>query len=407
MLVSWLSYAAASDPDKLPYDLSFWRSEASVVGTALTGWLISKRSKAALPVAAATVAATGVLGALNEKLKGSYVTRTWDVSSWKEKAFNKIMPAVHVASSAVAVGASAYVRFKKHTIASDTGKAMLRHSALSRLPVRGGASGASGVSCASGTSGASGVARASGTSGASGASGVTRASGTSGASGASGVARALRQAGNSQPLSTRPWYPLVRKLALYYMPFSILGHWGEMLFCTGIKYGVFQGGYDRNNHMLWDQWLFPFPAEGTAAVLAELFLLPAKEAMHNRLTVSPLGSALPKLATTLAILGSFAANLVVCTGIDYGTGMVANRNFELWDYRDMPFNFRGQVCLQNSLFYTAVATLAIWGLLPLLDSLIDSASDDVLDGSLVGMGSFFAFLELLYHVLPRSNTPEA
>ena len=67
------------------------------------------------------------------------------------------------------------------------------------------------------------------------------------------------------------------------MTFSILGHWVEILFCLGIKHGIFKGGYDRGNHMLWDQWLFPFPAEGTAAVLAELTLLPVRRALHRRI----------------------------------------------------------------------------------------------------------------------------
>ena len=35
----WYAYAAASDPDRLPYDLSFWRVGASVVGTAMATWL--------------------------------------------------------------------------------------------------------------------------------------------------------------------------------------------------------------------------------------------------------------------------------------------------------------------------------------------------------------------------------
>ena len=206
------------------------------------------------------------------------------------------------------------------------------------------------------------------------------------------------------PLVDVPVWPLARKLGLYYMTFSILGHWVEILFCLGIKHGIFKGGYDRGNHMLWDQWLFPFPAEGTAAVLAELTLLPVRRALHDGLRrQGQMGRIAEHYVTPLAVLASFLFNQVVCTSIDFGTGMVANRNYELWDYRDMKFHFMGQVCLQNSLFYSVIATWATWRLLPRLDALVDGASDTALDGTLVGLGSFFVFLELIYHVIPRNR----
>ena len=80
--------------------------------------------------------------------------------------------------------------------------------------------------------------------------------------------------------------------------------------------------------------------------------------------------------------------------------MVANRNYELWDYRDMRFHFMGQVCLQNSLFYSIIATWGVWQLLPALEKLMKKAGDTKLDGILVGMGSVFLFLELLYQAVP-------
>ena len=173
----------------------------------------------------------------------------------------------------------------------------------------------------------------------------------------------------------------------------MVGHWVEILFCLGIKHGIFKGGYDRENHMLWDQWMFPFPAEGTAAVLADMILKPAKEAIQTATGRLP-----EKVRTPAAIAGSFLANQLVCTSVDFGTGMVANRNYELWDYRDMRFNFMGQVCLQNSLFYTIIATWGVWWLLPLLEKLMSRAKTTTLDGALIGTGAVFAFLSLLYHI---------
>ncbi len=204
------------------------------------------------------------------------------------------------------------------------------------------------------------------------------------------------------PLSMHARYPLVRKLTLYYMACSLVGHWGEMAFCTGIKHGLFKGGYDRSNHMLWDQWLFPFPAEGTAAVLISLFLSPLKDLLQDRTHRLSGRGAIPAAGELpIALAASFLVNQLVCTAIDYGTGMVANRNYELWDYRDMPYNFQGQICLQNSLFYTAVATACTWWLFPAAERGFVKAGEAVVEGTFVGLGSLFLMLELLYHVVPR------
>ena len=326
MIGSWYLYAGFSNPNKMTYDLSFWRAGASVAGTALAAFFANRRSRAALPVAGVTAVGTSLLGVLNRCLKGSYVTRSWPEKSIKEGVFNKAMPVAH------AVGAVGLV--------AGTLRSRMR-------------------------------------------------------------ARAAGEALLTGPLVPKPWYPQARKLGLYFMGFSLLGHWVEMLFCLGIKHGIFKGGYDRSNHMLWDQWLYPFPAEGTAAVLADLALSPAKESIQGAIGAHADAGRIPTaMATPLALAASFFLNQAVCTSVDYGTGMVANRNYELWDYRDMRFNFQGQVCLQNSLFYSIIATWGVWQLLPALERLIDRTSDNVLDGILVGFGSFFGFISLLHLLVP-------
>ena len=35
----------------------------------------------------------------------------------------------------------------------------------------------------------------------------------------------------------------------------------------------------------------------------------------------------------------------VITAVELGTGLLVNRDYSVWDYRDMPGNFHGQVCL--------------------------------------------------------------
>ena len=329
MIGSWCLYAGFSDPNKMKYDFSFWRAGASVAGTALSAWLAHRRSRAALPLAGATAVGTIALGALNKRLKGSHVARSWRKSSLKEKIFNEAMPVAH------AVGAAALV--------AGVAKSRIKARATAVSPLTG-------------------------------------------------------------PLISEPWYPQARKLGLYFMGFSLLGHWVEILFCLGIKHGIFKGGYDRSNHMLWDQWLYPFYAEGTAAVLADLVLAPAKVAIQQFTSSLANASRIPAgFATPLALGASFLLNQIVCTSVDFGTGMVANRHYELWDYRDMRFHFMGQVCLQNSLFYSIIATWGVWWLLPALEKLMGRASETTLDGILVGYGSFFGFISLLHLLVPPDD----
>ena len=185
----------------------------------------------------------------------------------------------------------------------------------------------------------------------------------------------------------RAW-PFWRDLGIYFIVFSFLGHWAEMLFCRMIVAGVFMGDYDPTNAMLWDQWLYPFSAEGTALAMVVLLLHPVKEHLLKRFD----GKVLPALGL------SFLFNQIVCTSIDFGTGMVANQNYELWDYRQMPFNFMGQVCLQNSLVYTVAATLIVWVVYPLMDRGLRKIPRSVADAIFVALVGIYAFEALLHFV---------
>ena len=195
-------------------------------------------------------------------------------------------------------------------------------------------------------------------------------------------------AGNSwdEPLRVRvrSW-EFWRDLLIYFIVFSIVGHWAEMLFCQLILAGVFMGGYDPTNTMLWSQWLFPFTAEGAALVAIVLILHPAAQWILKKTG----GRLLP------ALLLSFLLNAFVCTAIDFTTGMVANQNYELWDYRDLPFNFMGQVCLQNSLVYSIAATLIVWVVYPLMDTALRRAPRGVVNACAFGLIGTYLFLAML------------
>ncbi len=179
-----------------------------------------------------------------------------------------------------------------------------------------------------------------------------------------------------------------RNLVMLYGVYTMVGHWLEMAFCELIRLGIVDGDYDRSNTMLWDWWLHPFPAEGIAGVLIALLLSPLREHLL-KLTG---GRTVPALAA------SFLVNQVACTSIDYLTGMVANRNYELWDYREMPFNFQGQVCLQNSLVYTAAATLVAWVAYPARQKWLRVMPDDATNLMAAAFLPVYAFLCQLYFI---------
>ena len=179
-----------------------------------------------------------------------------------------------------------------------------------------------------------------------------------------------------------------RNVGSMYAVYTIVGHWLEMLFCQLIRLGIVDGDYDRSNTMLWDWWLHPFPAEGIAGVLIAGALSPLREVLLKHFN--------GKIAPALVL--NFLANQVVCTSIDYLTGMVANRNYELWDYRNMPFNFQGQICLQNSLVYTTAATFIAWVAYPARDRWLRRLPADVVNTACAALAPSYAFLCLTYFV---------
>ena len=52
------------------------------------------------------------------------------------------------------------------------------------------------------------------------------------------------------------------------------------------------------------------------------------------------------------------------TAVELGTGLLVNRDYRVWDYRRLPMNYRGQICLPFSLLWVPVSALgmALYGL---------------------------------------------
>lgn len=177
-----------------------------------------------------------------------------------------------------------------------------------------------------------------------------------------------------------------RDLGIFFIAFSFMGHWAEMLFCYNIYLGVFMGDVDFSEVMLWKQWLFPYCAEGVAAVLIVVLLTPVKEWLLRKFG----GHVLP------AVIVSAVVTAAVCTTIDFTCGMICNQNYEVWDYRAIPFNFMGQVCLQNSTVYTVAALLILWVFYPLMDRGLRRMPRAVADGLFFALCGIYAFSALLH-----------
>lgn len=183
---------------------------------------------------------------------------------------------------------------------------------------------------------------------------------------------------------TWEWY---RNLLIHYCAFTILGHWAEMLFCALISLGVFMGANDTSNFVLWSAWLYPYPAEGIAIVLIVSVLHPFKEWLYLKF-------GMRRLPTLIV---SFFANALVCTSIDFIMGITANHDLQLWDYSDLPFNFMGQIVLQNSLIYSIAATLFVWAIYPAMERLVHRPSEATMNTIFVAVVAFYGFLEFLYY----------
>lgn len=44
----------------------------------------------------------------------------------------------------------------------------------------------------------------------------------------------------------------------------------------------------------------------------------------------------------------------IITGVEFLTGLLVNRNYTVWDYREMPLNVKGQICLPFCLLWLPI-----------------------------------------------------
>ncbi len=65
----------------------------------------------------------------------------------------------------------------------------------------------------------------------------------------------------------------------------------------------------------------------------------------------------------------------VITAVELATGLAVNRSYAVWDYRQLPGNFHGQICLPFSLLWIPVSMGAM-ALYTLADRAIEASLQD-------------------------------
>ena len=80
------------------------------------------------------------------------------------------------------------------------------------------------------------------------------------------------------------------------------------------------------------------------------------------LLLGRLNHARPRLPLALRCL----VGAGIITMVELAVGLLANRDYGVWDYRRLPYNFFGQICLGYSLLWIPVS-LGAMGLYALLE----------------------------------------
>ena len=69
---------------------------------------------------------------------------------------------------------------------------------------------------------------------------------------------------------------------------------------------------------------------------------------------------LNKVKPRLPFLLRGCMGALAITQVELLAGLLANRGHRVWDYRQMPYNLMGQICLSYSLLWIPVSLGAMW-----------------------------------------------
>ena len=190
----------------------------------------------------------------------------------------------------------------------------------------------------------------------------------------------------------RKGWPFYRNLIMYFVIFSVLGHWMEAGMCQFIILGWVEGEYDPSNTMLWRDWLYPFPMEGMAVVIIAVALYPLFKWLQRKFE----NKIVPYVV-------SFFANALTCSIIEFTMGLLINADYSLWDYRENFGNIMGQVCLQNAVAFGVAASIIAWFVYPLMERWIARLRPEIVNIAFVVIAVFGGILWSLYIIDPPES----
>ena len=62
----------------------------------------------------------------------------------------------------------------------------------------------------------------------------------------------------------------------------------------------------------------------------------------------------------IPFLARAAVGAGIITLVEYTAGLLVNRNYTVWDYRNVPMNIHGQICLPFCLLWMPIGIFAMW-----------------------------------------------
>jgi uncharacterized membrane protein len=170
------------------------------------------------------------------------------------------------------------------------------------------------------------------------------------------------------------------------MLFSVFGHWLEIGYCEFLR--IVGGDYDPNAK-LWRDPFDPYFVYGVGGCLCILALLPLKEKLGKHIK-----------NTGVLVITSYLINASAMTFIELIEGLLINQDHKWWDYSGMPFNFAGQICLQNFLAFGLASSCVVWVVFPVLERQLRMMKRSVFNTFAVILGVYFVYFVYLYE-LPR------
>lgn len=201
--------------------------------------------------------------------------------------------------------------------------------------------------------------------------------------------RKRRQVADKELWQPKTW-AFWRTLIIYFIIFSVIGHWMEAGYCTLIKWGIMPGTYDPNSG-IWHDWLYPFPVYGFGMCACGLLLFPIKNFFQDKFK-----------GTIVPLICSYLVNAFVCGAIELTMGLMLNQPvngvYPLWDYTNMFCNLWGQICLLNTSLFGLVATLMTWVVYPTITRFLRRLPNDVNNVLFVEALVFYAIVMSLYAI---------